>query len=344
MDLEKLNKALAIWQGPASINSDNYHDSKGYMSNSFVGEFLKCEYNAVLNYALGKDHEEFKKHLAIGQTVEHIIFNGENDLHEYLENKFGSDGMAPVTKSAQNLFNDIVLSHKYNESKKMNDVEFELPNGKKPTKTQRDRMDKIVKDYPEIPEPPEPQPRAWVEEAQELAKQVTKHEDLIRILRSEGSVYHQVLTFEMYGLLWKVEVDYLNRNKETEIDLKTNRDFDRMEYNEDTRQKDLTFIDVHDYFRQRAIYREAIKRVLKFDPTSRILAINKATKSVRMFKFDDVERLDHEIKTLEPIATRIKEVINGEEIPRQCGVCPNCVESESVMTEILVSSFCAPWR
>lgn len=338
MNTELLNSALKVWQRGPKLDEENYHNSTGFLSNSFIGDFLKCEYNAVINYAF-KPEEEFQDYFAIGQTVEHIIFEGHENLNEYLK-RYGDKGLAPVTKKAQTEYDDICLAHDF---KTMGDL-FRMSNGKLPTKQQIDKLERLFKENPVISKKPEPTWRAWVYKAVELSKTVTKHKNLVSLFRADNSDYHKIFTFEMFGMMWRIEVDYLNLNKETEIDLKTNRDFDMFEYNEDTRKKDLSFIDTHDYHRQRGIYQKGIFIKTGVHVTPRILAINKKTKSVRMFRFDDQDRLDFEIRALEPVVDRVKEVLSGETEPRQCEVCPNCVESENTNFEIKTSQYCANWR
>lgn len=283
MDIEKFNEALAIWQEGPLLDNDNYHNSTGFLSNSFIGDFLKCEYSSIIGYAI-KEQQAFNSVFAIGHLVEAEIFEGEEGRNKMLK-KYGNDAL----KKDGN-------------------------------------------------------PYKWTEDSRALAQSVTKHKKLTELFRSEGSIYHQVITFDLHGFKWRGEVDYLNLNKNTEIDLKTTKDFNEKSWNEETRTKDLTFIDYWNYHRQRALYQVGIKSNFDQLVQPRILAVNKKTKSVRMYKFDDQSRLDYEISNLIPITDRIKEVIAGEDKPQECQVCDHCVESESVDFEILTSEYCANWN
>jgi len=282
MDIEKLTKALEIWRAPAFLDPDEYHNSTGFLSNSFIGDFIGCEYSALIKYAI-KEKQPFSQTFAIGHLVEAEIFEGEegreNMLNKYGKNALKKDGS----------------------------------------------------------------PYKWTEYSSRLAKSVTRHEKLRDLFRSEGSIYHQTMTFSLFGLMWRGEIDYLNLNKNTEIDLKTTKDFNSKSWNEETRKKDLTFIDEWNYHRQRALYQKGINENFGQIVQPRILAVNKTTESVRMYKFDDQERLKHEISELFSITDRFKAIVDGDEKPQQCQVCSHCVASEDVDTEILTSEFCASY-
>jgi len=283
MDIEKLTKALEIWRAPAFLDPEEYHNSTGFLSNSFIGDFLKCEYSAIVGYAI-KEKQKFSQVFALGHLVEAEIFEGEEGREKMLK-QYGNNALTKSSKL----------------------------------------------------------PLKWTEDASRLALSVTRHKKLAELFRSEGSIYHQTMVFNLHGMMWRGEIDYLNLNKNTEIDLKTTKDFNSKSWNEETRQKDKTFIDDWNYHRQRALYQVGIKENFHQQVQPRILAVNKTTESVRMYKFDDQERLDYEISQLLPITDRIKEVIAGEDKPKQCEVCALCVSSEDVETEILTSEFCAKY-
>lgn len=120
------------------------------------------------------------------------------------------------------------------------------------------------------------QPLKWVTDSKVWANQVLRHDYLKRLLRSESSIYHQVITFDLHGMKWRGEIDYLNLNKMTEIDLKTTKsNFKDRKFNPETRNYDLTFIDEWNYHRQRALYQEGIKQTYDKLVTPRILGISK---------------------------------------------------------------------
>jgi len=126
--------------------------------------------------------------------------------------------------------------------------------------------------------------------------------------------------------------------KTTASDMKT--DF---KWNKETRNNDITFIDLWNYHRQRALYQFGIKVMFDEHVTPRILAVSKKTQSVRLFNFNNQERLNWEIKNLSPIADRVKQILDGAE-PELCEICPRCVETEKPMEiEIQTDSYCQPW-
>jgi len=320
MDHEKLNKALKIWQQGPQFNKENYHSSTGFMSNSFIGDFQKCEYDAVLRYAI-KEKSEFNENFAIGHMVEAYIFEGLDGYHRMIE-RYGEHALNKKLKA--DLIKDISKGN-IKEAVNLKDKKVS-------------ELQDICKSY-DISIYDKRKPKEFCYKSLELAKSVTRHEQLVNLFRSEGSIYHETLQFKLHGMDWRGEVDYLNLNKLSEIDLKTTKsNFKDKSWNETTRQKE-NFIEAFNYHRQRAVYQIGIREKYDVVVVPRILAVSKTTKSVRLFKFDDQDRLDYEIQQLIPITDRIKEVISGEDAPSQCEVCANCVESENVMNEILVSKF-----
>ena len=277
-------KALNIWHEGSKLNEDDYHASTGFLSNSFIGNFQKCEYGSIIDGGIKKE-SEFSQTYAIGHLVEAFIFEGEEG------------------------FNKMVERYKQNAYSKA-----------------KGKEDKLLK---------------WVTDYYELADVVLKHDYYKNLFRSESSIYHQVITFDLLGFKWRGEIDYLNLNKLTEIDLKTTKsNFVDRAYNPETRTKDLTFIDEWNYHRQRALYQEGIKQTYDKVVTPRILGISKTIKMAKMFKFDDQDRLDYEIKELEPVVDRFKSVLAGDE-PQKCGICQHCIDAHDPTLETLTSTYCA---
>ena len=185
----------------------------------------------------------------------------------------------------------------------------------------------------------------WAEDCRLYAESILRHDTIKRLLRSESSVYHKTVIFDLYGLKCKMEADYFNENKQIEVDLKTTaKSFSERSWNPAMNSKDkiggLTFIDEHDYHQQRAFYQVGIESVYGFKPTPHILAVSKKNMSVRMFGFDDQVRLDRRIQLLKPVFEKIKEVISGEQEPEKCEECPKCVANEKITGVIAVSQYC----
>jgi len=336
MNMDKLQQALVIWQQGPKLKTD-YHSSTGLLSNSFIGDFIKCEYDAIISYAI-KEPQPFNETFGIGHVTEALIFEGDKGLKKQID-YYGHAAIQPPTKKALELFVDHTNAIDYNL-----DPDYVLPNGKKPTKTQVTKLIRVLSECgTQYPIPPQSTERPWVKKSRELAKSVTRHKNLVDLFRSEGSIYHQVITFDLHGMDWRGEIDYLNLNKGTEIDLKTTKGINDKSWNDVNKQHDMTFIDNWNYHRQRALYQVGIYQQYGEMVTPRILAIDKGTSSVRMFKFDDQKRLEHEIRSLEPIVSRIKEVIAGESVPDKCGSCAQCIECEKVDFEISTKEFCAYW-
>ena len=286
MNQELYSKALEVWQAGPQANSDDYHSSTGFLSNSFISDFLHCEYNAMIKFAKVDDIDDgFNEHFAIGHLTEAIIFEGDEGRQKMLE-KYGDNAINTRGK-----------------------------------------------------------PYSWVEKAEEYAESVLAHKNLVNLLNAEGGEYHKTLFFKLHGVDFRAEVDFMNLNKLIEIDLKTTKsNYVDKSYNKDTRQYNSTFIDDFNYHRQRAIYQAGIKSTHDVLVTPHILSVSKSTKSVRMFVFDDQERLNYEIANLAPVVDRFKEVVSGEVEPRQCETCERCVNSEVIDFVIKTSEYCAPWN
>jgi hypothetical protein len=88
--MSKLKQALEIWKAPKL--SDDYHASTGYLSNSFIGDFLKCEYSAIIKHAL-KTESEFNKAFAVGHLVEALVFEGEDGFNKCLQ-RYGDNAVS----------------------------------------------------------------------------------------------------------------------------------------------------------------------------------------------------------------------------------------------------------
>jgi hypothetical protein len=185
-------------------------------------------------------------------------------------------------------------------------------------------------------------PREWVNHCKGYAESVLRHDNIKKLLRSESSQYHKTLLFDMFGLKWKAEVDYLNLNKHVEVDLKSTKDeFSKRSWNDDQRARINTFIDEWNYHRQRAVYQKGIESIYDEKILPHILAVSKKNKSVRLFKFDNQDRLDFEIKKIKELSETIKPILAGEQDPKQCEECEHCVRDEIIDFAISVSSYCA---
>lgn len=178
---------------------------------------------------------------------------------------------------------------------------------------------------------------AWVTKANDYADAIIRQAKIMKLLA--GGIYHQTIAFEMFGFAFKAEVDYMNVDKKIEVDLKTTAsNFVDHDYNPLEKVRNLTFIDKYNYHRQRAIYREAIVSQFAFVPKQYILAVSKTTKSVKLFHFDDAERLDNELRKVEGQLEVLKDILAGE-APLRCGICEYCVATEIIDSAILVSKF-----
>jgi hypothetical protein len=282
--MSQYQKAIDLFNQGPKLNEEDYHASTGFLSNSFIKSFQKCEYSSIIEMG-EKSESTFNQTFAIGHLVEAYIFEGEDGFQQMCER-----------------YKDNV----YSKAK-----------GK------------------------ETQLLKWVTDCKVLANSVLKHDNLKSLLRSESSIYHQVLTFDLHGMMWRGEIDYLNLNKKIEVDLKTTAsNFKDKSYNPETRQRDLTFIDEWDYHLQRALYQEGIRQTFDIEVTPYILATSKSTKSTRLFKFDDQDKLDSKIAGLAPIIERFQQVLSGSD-PVKCEICPNCVKDEIIDFEILTSKYCA---
>jgi hypothetical protein len=97
MNTELFNQALEIWALGPQLNKEDYHKSTGFLSNSFIGDWEKCQYSALIKYAgLGVD-QGFNQNFAIGHIVESYLFEGDAGYKRQLE-RYGDECMTKQGK------------------------------------------------------------------------------------------------------------------------------------------------------------------------------------------------------------------------------------------------------
>ncbi len=166
MNIELLTEALAIWQEGPKFNKEDYHSSTGFLSNSFIGDFVKCEYDSVIRYAI-KTESEFNEIFAIGHAAEAYIFEGaegfNKKLAEYKDNSLGR-------KTKPNLISEILqIDDRLNKSElnklKMPDIYWKC-----------NSLSIGVYD--------KSSPKTWVKDSIKFGKSVTRHKKYIKLFRS----------------------------------------------------------------------------------------------------------------------------------------------------------------
>ncbi len=116
MNHETYDKALTVWQEGPDVKED-YHSSTGLISNSFVGNFIKCEYSAVIEYSrVLKPKDEFKECFAVGHITEAYVFEGQPGFikmtERYKENIYQKNGNLYKWVADCKVYGDAIIKKK----------------------------------------------------------------------------------------------------------------------------------------------------------------------------------------------------------------------------------------
>jgi hypothetical protein len=91
LNQELYNQALSIWSKGPRLD-DDYHKSTGFLSNSFISAFQKCQYSAIIKYAGLGVKEGFNQNFAVGHLSEAKIFEGQKGFDKMLK-RYESDAI-----------------------------------------------------------------------------------------------------------------------------------------------------------------------------------------------------------------------------------------------------------
>jgi len=147
-----------------------------------------------------------------------------------------------------------------------------------------------------------------------------------------------IITFEMFGVWWKVMLDVQNNERRRIVDLKTTRSITERVWDEVERKK-VSFIEAYQYPLQMAIYTEG-ERISEGRAEGDwseflIVAVSKEKSPDKaIINMTDPERLVKELAEVERNMPRILAVKSGVEEPVRCENCDYC-RSTKVLTKAI---------
>ena len=141
-----------------------------------------------------------------------------------------------------------------------------------------------------------------------------------------------ILEVEMFGVLWKGQIDVLNLEANRFVDLKTTKSIRELTWNDTTKIKE-TFLERFQYPTQFAAYAEMIKRKYELDkwPEGIMLAVSKEEICDKeLISLKDDERTLYELTMIEQNLPRVIAVKSGKEKATKCGSCDYCISRKKL--------------
>lgn len=156
-----------------------------------------------------------------------------------------------------------------------------------------------------------------------------KNDELITQVR-EGEK-EVIITTEMFGVPWKAMLDIVNAEREYFADLKTTRDINLRQWNEDKKKKE-NFIVAYDYVLQMAVYAELERissgRDKRLQP--HIIAVSKEDIPDKAVLVIEEEYYIDRLKEVELLLPHFIEVKAGEVEPARCEKCDYCKSTKQL--------------
>jgi len=148
----------------------------------------------------------------------------------------------------------------------------------------------------------------------------------------------KIITFEMFGVWWKVMLDVQNNERRRIVDLKTTRSITERVWDEEARKK-VSFVEAYQYPLQSAIYTEGERIAMGREEGDwsefLIVAVSKEKSPDKaIINMTDPERLVKELAEVEENMPRIIAVKSGVEKPIRCECCDYC-RSTKVLTSVI---------
>lgn len=171
-------------------------------------------------------------------------------------------------------------------------------------------------------------PRAFVETGNVMAERAKRDVIFMSALKGE----HQVIfTFRLAGLAWKAMLDVVDPGANKICDLKTTRSIDELYWSEAHSAK-VPFYEVHNYWLQLAVYRQAYKA--SFGSLPKLVLIAAISKEdppdIAVVLFKDTRRFNYEIEAVKSNADKIAAWKDGSEPARRCERCGYCRETKKL--------------
>lgn len=166
------------------------------------------------------------------------------------------------------------------------------------------------------------EPTANVEKCEAMIARAKRSELFMLALVGEPQV---IVTFEMFGVQWKVMMDVADEKANTASDLKTTASINEYRWS-DFHKRKVPFYEAYNYFRQFGIYRQGY--AAKYGKAPEFFFMPTISKEdgpdIEVFVFDDHVRFDDELAEVERMIPDIVKWKSGEESPPRCGACDYC--------------------
>lgn len=178
----------------------------------------------------------------------------------------------------------------------------------------------------------------------ELMYERTFNDNLFK--QSMTGEHEVIITFNMFGVMWKCRLDVLNIKDKRIVDLKTTKDFKESYGVVHGQSGYYPFYEIWNYPLQLAVYQKAglIEYGITFD-----MFISAVTKQkipdfdvIDFDKYEWDERFKFELDHVEANLPHIMDVKAGKEMPERCEECEYCIATKNLIEPTVVSPVFIP--
>lgn len=195
------------------------------------------------------------------------------------------------------------------------------------------QLDKFKQDHPQI-FTQKGELKANYQQANEMVNCLETDESFKQIYEGEKE---KIFTGDLFGTLWKIKVDCLNKKDGYFVDLKTTRDFEKQWIFDpiDEKNKKVTFVEKWGYLIQIAVYREILKQNIDIkDLEAFIVAVTKQNPPDKMVLYFKEEDYQYGLSIIEENIKHILDVKNGLVEPQRCEHCAYCRSTKKLTKAI----------
>ncbi len=162
--------------------------------------------------------------------------------------------------------------------------------------------------------------------AKELAdKMIARAMGDSMFMRALSGRSQTIITFEMFGVMWKTMLDVEDADSKSFTDLKTTASLTRTSW-VDVLKRHAPFYEVWNYWRQIAVYRKSFKALHGFDPEAQFIAAltKEDPPDLGIYSFEDGRRFEAELNKIAYDLPAVMAAKSGEIEPRRCNCCDYC--------------------